>query len=72
MFVLLCGVPSRAQAAMKRENLLSAIEHSEMPFGWQHRYRMEREYMEKRNWNDQYYETFCSFGPSEGEPGVFA
>jgi len=49
----------RAQAVLKRENLLCAIEQAEKPFAWRHRLRTEREYMKKRSWNDQYYKTFA-------------
>jgi len=62
----------RAQAVLKRKNLSRAIEQAEKPFWWQHRYRTGRDYTKRGSWNDQYYETFCSFGPGEGEPGVFA
>ena len=63
---------ARAQAVMKRENLMRAIQQAESPFEWRHRYRMERDSLKRRSWNEQYYETYCSFGPGEGEPGVFA
>ena len=63
---------ARAQAVLKRENLMRAIQQAESPFGWQHTYRMERDRSKRQSWNKQYYETFCSFGPGEGELGIFA
>jgi len=72
-FIREIGVAAvRAQAVLKRENLMRAIQQAESPFGWQHTYRMERDRSKRRSWNEQYYETFCSFGPGEGESGIFA
>ena len=38
----------RAQAVMKRENILLAIEQAEMPLAWRHRYRMEHDRWKRR------------------------
>ena len=65
----ICVATVRAQAGLKRENILRAIEQAEMPFAWRHRVRTEREYLRRRSWNEQYYETFALL---EGEPGAFA
>jgi len=43
-FIREIGVAAvRAQAVLKRENLMRAIQQAESPFGWQHTYRMERD-----------------------------
>jgi len=42
------GVASvRVQAALKRGNLLRAIEQAEIPFAWHHRFRAEREKLDE-------------------------
>ena len=59
MFVLLRGAPSRAQAVLKRENILRVVEQAEMPFAQRYRLRIESVYSKKRKWNEQYYEIFA-------------